>query len=142
MTDDVPADEPSSTLFIDAAAAGEPCDAIFGFYEMPMGLYVAFVSKSSECVHLRFEGVRKVEQLRLVKIPRRFPNAIAGGREEARPRGLARTNLPLCAPRAANIYKQFSAVSAVSRFQFATDETARGFKSRIKVAAAVAVASI
>ena len=40
------------------------------------------------------------------------------------------------------IYKQFSAVSAVSRFQFATDETARGFKSRIKVAAAVAVASI
>ena len=47
-------------------------DAIFGFYCMPLGHYMAYVSKSSPVEDFPFPGTRRVDDIKLIRIPSRI----------------------------------------------------------------------
>ena len=46
------------------------CDGIFGFYRLPLGNYIAVITKSSDVNDIDIPGIRKVECVKLVKLPR------------------------------------------------------------------------
>ena len=47
----------------------ETIDGIFGFFKLPAGYYIATIANSSAVDYLSLPGVRKVDKIRLIKLP-------------------------------------------------------------------------